>query len=303
MKKEMTFYQEAALGLIKGKTIFDVQMKQFTSMRVGGRADVLLFPKDLEELKKVVKKSKEMEIPYYILGNGTNLIVTDKGIKGWVISLNQGFKKIEIYGDEVEAEAGVPIKRLIRLSLQKELTGLEPFAGIPGTVGGAIKMNAGAWGVEIKDRINSVTFMTQSGRMIERDRAKLQFSYRRLNIPDSWIVIKARFKLQRGEKNEIAKKIRSYLAIKKKAQPLGYPSSGSIFLNPKNHSAGKLIEELGLKGYRVGDAMISNIHANFIINLGKAKAHEIIDLIELIEKRVYEGKGIILKREVRVVGA
>lgn len=299
----MTFYQEAALDLIKGKMIFDVQMKQFTSMKVGGRADVLMFPKDLGELKKIVKKSKKMEIPYYILGNGTNLIVTDKGIKGWVISLNQGFKKMEIHGDEVEAEAGVPIKRLIRLSIQKELTGLEPFAGIPGTVGGAIKMNAGAWGVEIKDRVKNVMFMTQSGRIIDRDRAKLHFSYRRLDIPDSWIILKARLKLQKGERNEIARKIRSYLAMKKKIQPLGYPSSGSIFLNPKGHSAGKLIEELGLKGYRIGDAMISNIHANFIINLGKAKAHEIIDLIELIEKRVYEGKGIILKREVRIIGA
>lgn len=298
----MNFYKKAALNLIKGKMIFDAPMKQYTSMRVGGKADVLLFPKDLGELKKVVKKSQEVGIPYYILGNGTNLIVTDNGIPGWVISLNRGFKNIEINGDEIKAEAGLPLKRLIRLSIKEELTGLEPFAGIPGTIGGAIRMNAGAWGVEIKDRIKNVTFMTPSGRIIERKRTRLQFSYRRLNIPDSWIILKATFRLRRGKRDEVVKKIKSYLAMRKKIHPLRFPSAGSIFLNPRGHNAGKLIEESGLKGLRIGDAMISDKHANFIINLGEAKAREIIDLIKLIEKKVYEEKGILLKREVKILG-
>jgi UDP-N-acetylmuramate dehydrogenase len=303
-KKELKrFYQESALDVIKGKMIFDAPMSEYTSMNVGGLADVLFFPRNIDELRKIIELSREKNIPYFILGNGTNLIVKDSGIPGWVISLKRGFKRIEVLGKEIEAEAGVSLNRLIQSSIEEELTGLEPLIGIPGTVGGALRMNAGAWGLEMKDIVSSISFMNIKGDVIERDRKELKFLYRRLAVPDSWIILKARFKLEKGKREEIIKKIKSYSEMRKKTQPLKFASAGSIFKNPKTVSAGKLIEELGMKGFRLGEAMISNIHANFIVNLGKAKAKDVIDLIDFIEKRVYEEKGILLEREVKIVGA
>lgn len=296
------FYKEAALKITKGKMILDAPMKNYTSMKVGGVSDVLFFPKDIEELKTLIKHSQRLKIPFFILGNGTNIIVRDNGIPGWVINLSQGLKKIEIIGEEIEAEAGLSLKKLIRASVKKELTGLEPLVGIPATVGGAIMMNAGAWGVEIKDLITSVHFMRTNGEIFEKYREELKFTYRRLNIPDKWIIIKGRFRLKRGKRESIIENLKFYLEMRERMQPWTFPSAGSIFKNPKEVSAGKLIEELGFKGFRLGDAMISNIHANFIVNIGKAKAKDIIDLIELVEKKVYRERGILLQREVRVVG-
>ena len=225
-----------------------------------------------------------------------------KGVRGWVISLIQGMKKIQIDGEVVEAEAGLSLQRLIQFSIQKGLTGLEPFFGIPGTVGGGLAMNAGAWGAELKDVLLSMTFMKEDGEIVERSRSRLRFSYRKLILPPSWIILKGRFQLKRGRKEEIFERVKSYSEMRKKKQPLDYPSAGSVFKNPKEGPAGRWIEEAGLKGFRIGQAMISDRHANFIINLGKAKAEEVISLMELVEKKIYEEKGISLEREVKVVG-
>jgi UDP-N-acetylmuramate dehydrogenase len=291
-----------ASGLIKGKVLFDAPMRQFTSMQVGGPADSLLFPKDVEELEKVIRYARRKKIPLLILGRGTNLVVRDKGVRGWVISLTQGMKKIQMDGGVVEAEAGLSLQRLVQFSIQKGLTGLEPFFGIPGTVGGGLAMNAGAWGAELKDVLLSVTLMKEDGEIAERSRSRLRFSYRGLAISPSWIILKGRFELKRGKKEEILERVRSYSEMRKKRQPLDYPSAGSIFKNPKEGPAGKWIEEAGLKGFRLGRAMVSERHANFIINLGKATAEEVIRLMEFIEKKIYEEKGISLEREVKVVG-
>ena len=295
-------YRKWASGLIKGKVLFDAPMKQFTSIQVGGPADSLLFPKDVEELKKVVRYARRRKIPFLILGRGTNLVVRDKGVRGWVISLTQGMKKIQMDGGVVEAEAGLSLQRLVQFSNQKGLTGLEPFFGIPGTVGGGLAMNAGAWGAELKDVLLSVTLMKEDGEIAERARSRLRFSYRGLAISPSWIILKGRFELKKGKKEEILERVRSYSEMRKKRQPLDYPSAGSIFKNPKEGPAGKWIEEAGLKGFRLGQAMVSERHANFIINLGKATAEEVIRLMEFIEKKIYEEKGISLEREVKVVG-
>jgi UDP-N-acetylmuramate dehydrogenase len=269
---------------------------------LGGPADTLFFPKDVDELRKVVRHAWRRSIPYFILGKGTNLVVRDKGVRGWVISLNQGLKKVQMDGEEIEAEAGLSLQRLVQFSIQKELTGLEPFFGIPGTVGGGLAMNAGAWGVELKDVVSSISLMKGDGEVVERPRQKLRFSYRRLNIPASWIILRGRFQLKKGRKEEILEKVKSYSEMRKRIQPLGYPSAGSIFKNPKEGPAGKWIEEVGLKGFRMGQAMVSDRHANFIINLGKATAEEVINLMELVERKAYEEKGISLEREVRVIG-
>ncbi|OGP64196.1 MAG: UDP-N-acetylenolpyruvoylglucosamine reductase [Deltaproteobacteria bacterium RBG_13_47_9] len=295
-------YQKWASGLIKGKVLFDAPMRQFTSIKLGGPAECLLFPKDVNELKKVIRFARRKKIPFFILGKGTNLIVRDKGVRGWVINLSRGMKKITMDGEMVEAEAGVPLQRLVQFSIQKGLSGLEPFFGIPGTVGGGLAMNAGAWGAELKDVLLSMTLMKEGGKIIERPRSRLRFSYRGLALPPSWIILKGRFRLKKGKKEEILERVKSYSEMRKRKQPLDSPSAGSVFKNPKEGPAGKWIEEVGLKGFRIGQAMVSDRHANFIINLGKAKAEEVIHLMEFIEKKIYEEKGISLEREVKVVG-
>jgi UDP-N-acetylmuramate dehydrogenase len=295
-------YKKAARGLIKGRVLFDAPMRQFTSIRVGGPADSLFFPKDVGELKKVVRYARQKKIPFFILGKGTNLVVKDKGIRGWVISLAQGMKKVQTDGEVVEAEAGLPLQRLVQFTIQKGLTGMEPFFGIPGTVGGGLAMNAGAWGCELKDVLLSITLMKEDGEVIERSRQRLKFSYRTLDLPPSWIILKGRFQLKKEKKEEILERVKSYSEMRKRTQPLDYPSAGSIFKNPKEGSAGKWIEEAGLKGFRMGQAMVSDRHANFIINVGKATAEEVINLMERVERKIYEEKGISLEREVKVVG-
>ena len=295
-------YQKWASGLIRGKVLFDAPMRQFTSMQVGGPADSLLFPRNVDELEKVVQYAKRKKIPFLILGKGTNLVVRDKGIRGWVISLTQGMTEIQMDGEVVDAEAGLSLQRLVQFSIRKGLTGLEPFFGIPGTVGGGLAMNAGAWGAELRDVLVSVTLMKEDGEIAERSRSRLRFSYRGLAISPSWIILKGRFKLKTGKKEEILERVKSYSEMRKRRQPLDYPSAGSIFKNPKEGPAGKWIEEAGLKGFRIGRAMVSERHANFIINLGNAKAEEVIRLVEFVEKKIYEEKGISLEREVKVVG-
>jgi len=298
----MRDYKKRAEGLISGRVLFEAPLRQFTSIKVGGPADSLFFPNNLDELRKLIRVATKNKIPFVILGKGTNMIVQDKGIRGWVISLTQGLKKIRIEGDVVEAEAGASLQRLVQFSILRGLTGIEPWFGIPGTVGGGLAMNAGAWGVEMKDTLLSATLMKEDGEVIERRKEKLRFSYRKLALPASWVICKGRFRLKKGRKEEILEKVRSYSEMRKRTQPLDYPSAGSIFKNPPEGPAGRLIEETGLKGFRMGQAMVSERHANFIINLGKARAEEIIHLMEWVERRVYEVKGISLEREVKVIG-
>jgi len=295
-------YKKGALGLIKGKVLLDAPMRQYTSMRVGGPADSLFFPRDVKELQKVVQFARRREIPLLILGKGTNLIVKDKGIRGWVVSLARGLKRMKTEGETVEAEAGLPLQRLVQASVQKGWTGLEPFFGIPGTVGGGLAMNAGAWGAELKDILLSITLMKGDGEVVERRRSSLKFSYRSLDLPPNWIILKGRFQLAQGKKEEVLDRVKSFSEMRKRNQPLDALSAGSVFKNPKEGPAGKWIEGVGLKGFRMGQAMVSDRHANFIINLGKAKAEEIIQLMEFVERRVFEEKGVSLEREVRVVG-
>ena len=295
-------YRKEVRRFIKGRVLFNVPMKRLTSMKVGGPVDVLLFPRDVAELKKVVRYARKKSIPVMILGKGTNMIVRDKGVRGWMINLTQGLKKIRAKGEVVEAEAGVPLQRLVQFSVQKGLTGFEPFCGIPGTVGGGLAMNAGAWGSELKDILLSMTLMKKNGDIVERPRSRLRFSYRGLVLPSKWIILKGRFQLKKGKKGEMVERVKSYSEQRRERQPLDYPSAGSIFKNPARGRAGRWIEDVGLKGYRIGQAMVSERHANFIINLGNATATDVIRLMERVEKEVSEEKGVSLEREVKVVG-
>ncbi len=295
-------FRKEVQDLIGGKVLFDAPMKRYTSMKVGGPADVLIYPEDVEQLKTVVLHARRKRIPLFILGNGTNLVVGDRGIRGWVVSLTRGLKRIDLEGDVVEAEAGIPLQRLHQFSARQGFSGLETFAGIPGTVGGGLAMNAGAWGTEMKDVVRSVSFFNENGEAVERSSSRLKFSYRKLDFPASWIILKGRFQLRRAPKEEILERMKAYSEKRQQKHPLTYPSAGSIFKNPKEGPAGRWIEEAGLKGARRGQAMVSERHANFIVNLGKATAGEVIDLMNWVERRVYAEKGISLEREVKVIG-
>jgi UDP-N-acetylmuramate dehydrogenase len=295
-------YRKEAQGLIEGRVIFNAPLKRYTSMRVGGPADTLLFPKHIEDLQKIVLHAGKKRIPVLILGRGTNVIARDEGVRGWVIRLTEGMKDVRIDGDRVEAEAGLSLQRLVQIALRRGLAGLEPFFGIPGTVGGGLAMNAGAWGTELKDVLLSMTLMRGDGTLTERPRSKLRFSYRRLDLPRSWIILKGKFQLTEEKREEILRRMNLYAKKRGESQPVGLPSAGSVFKNPKEGPAGKWIEAAGLKGFRMGQAMVSDRHANFIVNLGKARAEDLLSLMAWVQRKVFEEKGIVLEREVRVVG-
>ncbi len=236
------------------------------------------------------------------MGNGTNLLVLDSGVRKPLINLCQGFDKIKKEGTRVTAGGGVGLPQLLHFCVQNALSGLEPLAGIPGTVGGGIRMNAGSQGMEMGKVISSLTVMNHTGRIKRLKREEVNFNYRGIDLPAGDIILEAEFPLQRGKREKIRDEMEHFLRRKKETQPLSSPSAGSIFKNPQGVSAGELIEGVGLKGFRLGDAMVSPLHANFIVNLGSARAKDVLDLIELIRKRVYQEMGVKLELEVVVLG-
>ena len=294
-------------SFIKGKILFDVPMAKHTSLGVGGSADALAFPQDEEDVREILQFAKQKAIPYYILGRGTNVIVRDKGLRGIVISLCRGFRSLRTIGrqDEevrVSAEAGVNMKDLIRFTRERNLTGLEPFTGIPGTVGGALAMNAGAFSLEMRDVVRSVALMEATGSVVVKQREELRFDYRNLVFSKGSIILRGVLGIREGKGEEIAAKIDSFQRVRFQSQPWNVPTAGSIFKNPEGTPAGQLIDELGLKGYRIGNARVSEKHGNFIVNEGDATAAEILALMAFIRDEVYEKRGIRLAPEVHIIG-
>ncbi len=291
---------------MSGEIRFDEPADRHTSIGVGGRIDALVFPKDVSEMAETIAFLRARRIPYLPVGNWTNLIVRDGGYRGVLISLT-GLHGLEIRdsgdGDvHIEAEAGVALSEVVTLSVHERLTGMEFCAGIPGSVGGAVRMNAGAYGGEIKDVIVMVRLLdpAEGVRTVKRD--SLIFGYRNLDLPAETIIIGAAFKLKRGEQEKITGRIREILSLRKEKHPLEFRNAGSIFKNPRAIPAGRLIESAGLKGLRIGDAEVSVKHGNFIVNRGQASAAEVISLIDLIQKRVFETTGHSLETEVRIIG-
>jgi UDP-N-acetylmuramate dehydrogenase len=279
-----------------------VPMSEITSLRIGGPADIIFYPRGIEDLRLVTAVCQEHGIHCLILGNGTNLVASDKGVREPLINLSRGLDAINVKGQTIVAEAGIALSRLLRLCEANALSGLEALTGIPGTVGGALRMNAGSWGVELGNLISSLTVMDAQGEIGEMKRQEVEFSYRGMNLPTDAVILRGEFSLPQGEKKEITKRMRHFLRKKKETQPLAQPSAGSIFKNPAGIAAGKLIEDTGLKGMRRGDAMISPLHANFIVNMGKAQARDILGLIDMIQKRVYQTTGTMLELEVVIIG-
>ena len=279
-----------------------VPMSEITSLRIGGPADIIFYPLGVEDLQLVTAVCQEHGIHCLILGNGTNLVASDKGVREPLINLSRGLDAINVKGQTIVAEAGIGLSRLLRLCEANALSGLEALTGIPGTVGGALRMNAGSWGVELGNLISSLTVMDAQGEIGEMKRREVKFNYRGMNLPTEAVILRGEFSLPRGEKKEITKRMRHFLRKKKETQPLAQPSAGSIFKNPAGIPAGQLIEAAGLKGMRRGDAMISPLHANFIVNMGKAQARDILGLIDMIQKRVYQTTGTMLELEVVIIG-
>lgn len=305
--KRMVAEKRALAGLIKGEFLCGVPMAEHTSFRVGGPVDFLAFPADIEDLRALLRWCADGRVPYFILGKGTNLLVRDGGIRGLAINLSRGLKRLEVVEEGAEesaviAEAGESLGRFVDFSWRHNLCGLEFAAGIPGSVGGGIFMNAGAFRREMKDVLASIALMDSRGRISERKIEEAAFSYRSAGIREDEVILGGKFILQRGEGEGTRGRIEEILRARFAKQPYDLPSAGSVFKNPQPAPAGKLIEESGLKGTRVGNAQVSEKHANFIVNLGGAAARDILELAALVRERVLKEKGVLLEMEIRVIG-
>lgn len=283
--------------------LIDSPMSRQTSFKVGGNADVIAFPKTVDSLINVLKTANENDIPFTIMGNGSNLLVKDCGIRGIVVKTTGMNPEIEVDNEIIRCSAGTSLSKLCTVALENGLTGLEFAYGIPGTVGGAVYMNAGAYGGEIKDVLTSVEHISPDFTIDRIKASDLNLAYRRSFYSDNpcHIIATAEFRLQKGDKNEIKAKMDDLIGRRKDKQPLEYPSAGSTFKRPEGHFAGALIEQCGLKGYRIGGAEVSEKHAGFIINRYSGTAADILNLIEHVRKTVKENTGVTLEPEVKII--
>ncbi len=292
--------------LATGKVLFDECMDRHTSIGVGGRADALVFPESVAEMGGIVAFLRAEGIAVFFVGNGTNLIVRDDGFRGVIVS-TKGLRSVRLEGRgqdraAIRAEAGASLAEVVALSAREGLTGMEFCAGIPGSVGGGIRMNAGAYGSEMKDVLESEDLLNGEGNVKTCARAALQFEYRSLALPEGACVLGGVFDLARGNREAVEGRIREILKTRSGKHPLQYRNAGSVFKNPKGMPAGRIIDEAGLKGLTLGGARVSEMHGNFIVNLGSATAKDIIGLIELVREKVRERKGIDLEPEVKIIG-
>lgn len=278
-------------------------MSKHTSFKIGGPAEIMVLPTTVEELRHAVVTCKEYSIPYQIIGNGSNLLVRDKGIRGVVIKIAENFNAVKIEGNVVKAQAGILLSTLSKKIMEYALEGFEFASGIPGTLGGAVAMNAGAYGGEMKDVLQGATVMDARGNIVYLDKDALELDYRNsIVLKKGYIVLEAEIRLQPGDIKKI-REITDDLTHKRTSkQPLHLPSAGSTFKRPPGYFAGKLIEDSGLKGVRVGDAQVSDLHSGFIVNVGKASAADVLNLIGLVQKVVRDKFGVDLHPEVRIIG-
>ena len=295
----------AALGQIISKQdiLENELMSRHTTFRTGGPASLFLRPRTTEEIKGVLKLLKRAEVDFFILGNGSNLLVSDKGFDGVIISL-ANFADINIEDEtKVVAQAGAMNSSIAMLARDNSLTGFEFAAGIPGTIGGAMIMNAGAYGGEMKDITSKVTVLSSDGEVIKLDNQAMKFGYRTSAIKGkNFVVLSAVLDLQKGDKGEIAGKMQELALKRKEKQPLEYPSAGSTFKRPEGYFAGKLIEDAGLRGFTVGGAAVSEKHCGFVINKGNATSTDIYELIRRVQDKVYEDFSVKLEPEVIMLG-
>jgi UDP-N-acetylmuramate dehydrogenase len=295
---------------LKGEILQNEPMSLHTSFGIGGPADILAYPADRDDLALLLREIRMRGLKYFILGSGTNLLVKDKGFRGAVVCLKRmtAIKILREYRSiggafaVVSAEAGALLAKLLSFSVEEGLTGLEFSAGIPGTVGGAVCMNAGTAAGEMGDVVESVTLLSPDGELVTRGRDEMGFGYRTSSVPEGHLVLEASAVLRREDEGRVAARVKDLLDRRKQRQPAGLPNAGSFFKNPQEESAGKLIEQAGLKGKTVGGAQVSEKHANFIVNRGKATASDVLKLMEIVMQKVLEVHGVRLEPEIKIIG-
>ena len=287
---------------IKGRIVYGEPLDKYTSFGIGGPADIMVFPEGAADVQAALRLCREERVPYLVLGGGSNLLVRDGGFRGVVLHLEGVFTQLNVEGNRVWAGAGVRLSRLVAFCSTLALSGVECLAGVPGTVGGAVRGNAGAFGGSIADHLVAVRLLTREGDEHVFSRDRMEFSYRRSSLPEGCVILEAAFDLEQGDTGEIRRRISANLVQRNRGQPVEWRSAGSVFKNPPGEYAGRLVEKAGLKGVRVGGACISPKHGNFIINLGGATATDILALIDLMQRQVREKMQVELELEVRVVG-
>ncbi len=297
------FYEALVKVLDEDQIKPEEPMKNHVTFRVGGPADFFVTPKNYEELSGVLKCCAKYEMPCYIMGNGSNLLVSDQGYRGVVIQLFRQLNDIQCEGNVIRAQAGALLSAVANRALEEKLTGFEFAAGIPGTLGGACVMNAGAYGGEMKDVLKSVTVLTREGERITLQKNELELGYRTSIITKKdYIVLEAEIELEVGDAEEIKAVMDDLKERRTTKQPLEYPSAGSTFKRPEGYFAGKLIQESGLQGFQVGGAQVSEKHCGFVINKDQATAADIAELIRQVQDRVEEKFGVRLETEVKRLG-
>ncbi len=278
-------------------------MKEYTSFRAGGNAALLIQPGSLAELFFAVGQLRSANVPHLVMGNGTNLLFCDSGYEGVVIRAGEGLSGVRVEGNVIFAEPGVSLAQLSKTAAEHSLSGLEFACGIPGSLGGGVYMNAGAYGGELKDIVIGTSALQKNGRMKDRGRAQLPFSYRHSPFMESGeIIVGVKLLLQPGDPKAIKERMKELMAQRNQKQPVQQPSAGSFFKRPAGHFAGQLIEEAGLKGLSVGGARVSPMHAGFIVNEGGASAQDILDLMAIVQETVFDKSGVRLQPEVQIIG-
>ncbi|MGM0396865.1 MAG: UDP-N-acetylmuramate dehydrogenase [Bacillota bacterium] len=299
MKDHREYFSEVKFSDIR----YDEPMKKHTSFKIGGPADILIIPSSENELIQAVQICTDNDLKYFIMGNGSNLLVRDTGIRGVVIKINEGFDKVKVDGTKITAQAGALLTAVSKVALRNSLKGMEFASGIPGTIGGAIAMNAGAYGGEMKDIVYAVRVLTKENQILSLTNEEMEFAYRNSKVKElDWIVLSVELLLEKGEYKEIDGRINELTSQRTTKQPLELPSGGSTFKRPEGYFAGKLIDDAGLRGLRHGDAQVSEKHCGFIVNRGETTYKEVMELIGVIQKTVRDKYGVELEMEIKRVG-
>ena len=288
----------------KDKVKYNEKMSKYTTMRIGGPCDCIVFPDEISKIKEVIDFCKNENITFFVIGNGSNLLVKDEGIHGVVIKLGHRFGKIELDGEYILAYAGATMPTLSQLAKKNSLKGLEFACGIPGTIGGGVKMNAGAYGSQISDILYEVTYMDEKEEIKTIKNKDCSFGYRKsiFTINPNYVILSAKFKLERGNIDEIENKMKENSLARKAKQPLEYPNFGSVFKRPEGYFVGKLVDDAGLRGYKIGGAQVSTKHTGFIVNVDNATCKDVLDLIGYVQTTVYNKFNVKLTPEVIIIG-
>lgn len=300
---EQKLYEKLSAVLSEDRVRLSEPMKKHTTFRIGGAADYFVMPRTNEEVRQAVAVCRERQVPYSIVGNGSNLLVSDEGYRGVVIQIFKEMSRAEVKGTHIRAQAGASLAKIAGIALEAGLCGFEFAAGIPGTLGGACVMNAGAYGGEMKDVLVNVTVLDEEGRIITINKEALELGYRTSIIAKKgYVVLEAVIELREGNQEEIRRLMNELKDKRTSKQPLEYPSAGSTFKRPEGYFAGKLIQDAGLRGFRVGDAMVSEKHCGFVINAGEASAAEVDLLMKQVSEKVQAQFGVKLEPEVKRLG-